>query len=290
MDPPCGYGRVSTVKMLADKVRKILPEYADWPDDWLASQPLDVIMRAKRETANADPVKPGKKLEAKHHANYAKAKANPILVKGGLDNRSDILHDSRFLPGAAAPGHQLWLQARRVWGQDGVDPICNYDLTMVGIAGTITAKGLDALHNPGNEDISIKMFTVSNVVNARSGVRAVLATGEDSFETFDTWKEMIDINELRDAFRKLMRVAQMIRPWDYSFMVIESWLNPTFWLSDELKGFKRASLVGDFIDHIMQRNASNWVQEIPFMDSHQIQTQWNAWWGSRRSIAPKDHG
>ena len=161
---------------------------------------------------------------------------------------------------------------------------------MVGIAGTITAKGLDALHNPGNEDISIKMFTVSNVVNARSGVRAVLATGEDSFETFDTWKDMIDINELRDAFRKLMRVAQMIRPWDYSFMVIESWLNPTFWLSDELKGFKRASLVGDFIDHIMQRNASNWVQEIPFMDSHQIQTQWNAWWGSRRSIAPKDHG
>ena len=118
----------------------------------------------------------------------------------------------------------------------------------------------------------------------------MLATGEDSFETFDTWKEMIDINELRDAFRKLMRVAQMIRPWDYSFMVIESWLNPTFWLSDELKGFKRASLVGDFIDHIMQRNASNWVQEIPFMDSHQIQTQWNAWWGSRRSIAPKDHG
>ena len=94
MDPPCGYGRVSTVKMHADKVRKILPEYTDWPDDWLASQPLDVIMRAKRETANADPVKPGKKLEAKHQANYAKAKANPILVKGGLDNRSDILHDS----------------------------------------------------------------------------------------------------------------------------------------------------------------------------------------------------
>ena len=127
--------------MLADKVRKILPEYTDWPDDWLASQPLDVIMRAKRETANADPVKPGKKLEAKHHANYAKAKANPILVKGGLDNRSDILHDSRFLPGATTPGHQLWLQARRVWGQDGVDPICNYDLTMVGIAGNITAMG-----------------------------------------------------------------------------------------------------------------------------------------------------
>ena len=33
MDPPCGYGRASTVKMLANKVRKILPEYTDWPDD-----------------------------------------------------------------------------------------------------------------------------------------------------------------------------------------------------------------------------------------------------------------
>ena len=45
--------------------------------------------------------------------------------------------------------------SRKVWGQDGVDPICNYDLTMVGIAGTVTAKGMDALHNPGNEDISL---------------------------------------------------------------------------------------------------------------------------------------
>ena len=112
------------------------------------------------------------------------------------------------------------------------------------------------------------MFMLSNVVNARSRVRAALATGEYSFETFDTWKEMHDINKLRDAFRKLIQVAQMICPWDYSFLVIESWLHPTFWLSEELKGFKRASLVGDFIDHIIQRNASNWVQELPFMDLH----------------------
>ena len=197
---------------------------------------------------------------------------------------------TRFLPGAEAPGHQLWLQARRVWGQDGVDPICNYDLTLVGIAGTISAKGMDALHNPGNEEISVKMFTVSNVINARSGLRAILATGKDRCETFNTWKEKQDINELREASCKLMHTAQMIRPWDYSFMVIESWLNPSFWLSEELKGYKRASLVGDFIDHIMQRNAANWVQELPFLDSHQIQTQWKAWWGSRRAIVPKDQG
>ena len=287
MEPPQGSSKTSQ-KILADKIRKLHPEYSDWPDEYLAAQPLDVLIRARREMTNAETARPGKKLEAKHHANFAKAKANPTVVKEGLDNRSDILHSARFLPGAAVPGQQLWLQARKEWGQDGVDPICNYDLTLVGIAGTVTAKGMDALHNPGNEDISVKMFTVSNVVNARSGVRAVLATGEDTFETFDTWKEMNDINELREAFRKLMKVAQMIRPWDYSFMVIEAWLIPTFWLNEELKGFKRASLVGDFIDHIMQRNASNWVQEIPFLDSHQIQTQWNAWWGSRRAIAPKD--
>ena len=78
-------------------------------------------MRAKKEAANTVMVKPGRKLDAKHHANYAKAVANPIMVKGGLNNRSDILHDSRFLLGAAAPAHQLWPQARIVWGQDGVE-------------------------------------------------------------------------------------------------------------------------------------------------------------------------
>ena len=131
---------------------------------------------------------------------------------------SNILHDSRFLPGVAAPGKQLWLQARRIWGQHGVDAICNYDLTLVGMAGCVTAKGIDALHNPGNGEISVKMFTVSNVTSSRTGVRAVLATGEDSFETFDTWKELNDINKLQEAFCRLMRVAQMVRPWDYSFM------------------------------------------------------------------------
>ena len=106
-----------------------------------------------------------------------------MKVEEGWDNRSDTLYDACFLPGATAPGQQLWLQARRVWGQEGVDPICNYDLTLVGITGTITTKGMDALHNPGNEEISVKMFTVTNVINARSGVRAILATGEDRFET-----------------------------------------------------------------------------------------------------------
>ena len=37
----------------------------------------------------------------------------------------------------------------------GSGPIEREVLTMVGIAGTVTAKGMDALHNPGNEDISL---------------------------------------------------------------------------------------------------------------------------------------
>ena len=289
IEAPQGSGKVAqSIKMLADKVRQAHPDYADWPDEYLAAQPLDVLIKAKAAAATQEIGKSGKKIESKLHTNFAKAKANPFMVKGGPDNRSDILHDSRFLPGAAAPGKQLWLQARRVWGQHGVDAVCNYDLTLVGMAGCVTAKGLDALHNPGNGEISVKMFTVSNVTSSRTGVRAVFATGEDSFETFDTWKELNDINELREAFRRLMRVAQMVRPWDYSFMCLEGWLTSTFWLNEELKGFKRAALLGDFIDHVMEINASNWVQELPFMDTHQIQTQWGAWWGSRRSITPKE--
>ena len=161
-----------------------LPKVAGSIDDLGRPTAMRTMTRWPRRAAwSPMEQKPRKKLESKHHGNFAKAKAHPVKIEEGWDNESDTLHDARFLPGAEAPGHQIWLQARRVWGQDGVDPICNYDLTLVGIAGTISAKGMDALHNPGNEEISVKMFTVTNVINARSGVRAILATGEDRFET-----------------------------------------------------------------------------------------------------------
>ena len=288
LEPPPGMGSEDIrTKKIADNIRKIHPELADYSDEFLAGQSVAELKKATRDVVNAEAAKPGKRLEMKHQQNFAKARANPTVVPEGLDNRSSILHEGRFLPGAAARGADLWLQARKIWGPQGVEAICNYDVTSMGLAGCITAKGLEALHNPGTEELSVKMFTVSNVINAKAGIR-ILSASEDRFETQETWKEILDMNELRNAYRNMRKAAFMIRPWDYSFEVLAAWLNPTTWLNDELKQFKRASLVGDFIDHILGLNAANWVQETSYLEIADIQTQWTSWWGVRKACAARD--
>ena len=86
----------------------------------------------------------------------------------------------------------------------------------------------------------------------------------------------------------MKRATLMIRPWDYSLEVLAAWLNPTTWLNDELKQFKRAALVGDFIDHILGLNAANWVQETPYLEIGDIQTLWTSWWGVRKACVARD--
>ena len=288
LEQPPGMGTEDIrIRRIADNIRKIHPELADYSDEFLASQSVAELKKATRDLNTAEAAKPGKRLEMRHQQNFAKARANPTVIPEGLDNRSSILHGARFLPGAAAKGADIWLQARKVWGPQGVEPICNYDMTSMGLAGCITAKGLEALHNPGTEDISVKMFTVSNIINAKAGIR-ILSASEDRFETQETWKDIHDMNELRSAFRNMKRATLMIRPWDYSLEVLAAWLNPTTWLNDELKQFKRAALVGDFIDHILGLNAANWVQETPYLEIGDIQTQWTSWWGVRKACAARD--
>ena len=274
-------------KRIADNIRKLHPNMADYSDEFLAAQSVADLQRAKRDSNNAELAKPAKRIEMRHQANYARAKANPSIIPEGLDNRSTILHEARFLPGAATRGTDLWLRAREVWGEQGVDPICNYDVSGMGMAGCITARGIEALHNPGSDEISIKLFTVSNVIHAKSGTRTIQAAGEDRFESIESWKEVNDINELKTAFRNMRKAAFMIRPWDYSFEVLEAWITPTFWLAEELKGYNKASLTGEFIDHILVLNAAHWIQELPYLSISDIQIQWTSWWATRKSCAPR---
>jgi hypothetical protein len=286
-EPPGMSGTDRRAKKIADAIRKIHPELAEYPDEFLTSQSVAELRKATRDAQSADMAKVGKRLEQRLQANYTRARENPKEVFGGMDNRSSIRHKARYLGGAAVKGTELWLDARQEWGQHGIEPICNYDTTNMGMAGCVTAKGIETLHNPGSDEISIKMFTVSNVIHAKTGARTITATGLDQFETQENWKDMADMTELKNAYRNLKKAAFMIRPWDYSFEVFEAWLHSNSWMDAELKGFRKASLMGDFVDYIIHENAKNWTQETAFLLAAEIQTHWQSWWCSRKTCAPK---
>jgi hypothetical protein len=259
-----------------------IPGIAHLPDALIASQSLDTLYRVAREERAASGVA-AKTVEARAHQNTAKLVATPLEVQHGFDNRGAMMHAARILPGTTATLQAQWHMAQREWGPDGVDTLIGYDLKAIGYSGCVTAKGWDALHHPGSYEISLKMFSISNVARAAAGMKTLNALNEDGFVVTDAWKELQDVQEIKTALSNLCIAAQLAVPWNWSFRTLESYLRSTSNLDAELSGYKKAPILAAFIDHILQQNVTNWLQGSDFCDLAEIHEQWRSWWTGMRS-------
>ena len=271
----------------ANFIRQLVPQLAHLTDDYLMSQPIDALYRLCREEKQAEAAKTAKGVEVKLHHNFKKAVENPIFLQG-YDNRSSTLHPARFLPGAGVPVQNLWMEARRLWGQDGVDAIGNYDLEALGCSGCVTSRGWELLHKPGSPELSLKMFTVTNMGHMASGGKTISLVGEDGIQVHENLKDFTDMAEFKLAVRNLKIAAQLATPWNFSFGVIDGFLQANDYMEGKLDGVKKAVVLTGFFDHVIQTNAAAWVQEAPFLDSAKLMAVWNSWWGSRRSKVKAD--
>jgi hypothetical protein len=262
-------------------IRACFPSLAHLPDTLLASQPLDALCRLAREEKAASS-KVSKNLEQRAQQNAVKAAENPEEVAAGLDNRTSILHEARYLAGATVTLQQHWHAARLKWGQDGVDTLLNYDMRALGHAGCVTARGWDALHHPGSADITLKLFSISNVGRAATGLKSLNAVNEDGFIISDSLKELADMAEVRSALQNLCLAAQLAVPWNYSFVTIQAFLTSTTNMESDLNSYRKAPIVAAFIDHVLQVNAANWVADTDFLDLPALKSLWEAWWSARK--------
>ena len=266
----------------ANHIRQLVPQLAHMTDEYLLSQPIDALYRLCREEKQAEASKAAKGTEVRLHHNFKKAADNPIYLEG-YDNRANTLHPARFLPGAGVPVQNLWLHARRLWGQDGVDAIGNYDLEALGCSGCVTSRGWELLHKPGSPELSLKMFTVTNMGHMASGGKTISLVGEDGITVHENLKDFTDMAEFKLAVRNLKVAAQLATPWNFSFAVIDGFLQANDYMEGKLDGLKKATVLTGFFDHVIQTNAAAWVQEAPFLDSAKLMAVWNSWWGSRKS-------
>jgi hypothetical protein len=117
----------------ANQIRLMVAMLAHLSDDYLLYQPIDALFRLAREEKMAD-TRSTKGLDSRLHQNYLISVYNPVSISG-QDNRSNILHPARFLPGPGVPAQNLWLEARKIWGQDGVEAIGNFDFKTLGCSG-----------------------------------------------------------------------------------------------------------------------------------------------------------
>ena len=286
---PLQGGQPSNQNVMA--IRALVPQLAHLSDEYILSQPIDALYRLSREekqaATQAENSKAAKGLEIRMHANAKKANDNPIFVEG-WDNRFSMLHPARFLPGAGVPVTALWLEARKIWGIEGTDPIGNFDVETISCSGCVSPRGWEMLHKPGSPEISIKMFTISNVAHSSTGSRTFSLCGEDGVLVSESWKELTDMADLKLAMRNLLMAAHLAVPWNFSFQVLDGFLQAKKYFETELSGLKKAAILSSFIDYCLQANAALWVREAAFMDSARLTAVWASWWASRELGAKAD--
>lgn len=231
---------------------------------------------APQQHRETDPgVKMARNLEA--------LRDNPAEVLAGLDDRCQTLHNARFLGGSVCSAKKLWLAAREALCLEGISPLSNYDLASTGLGGCVTARGWQEIHTPGSTQLTLKLFSSSNMTSSTTGTRRLtLADGDSAISIGEHMKDIADLAELKHAIWAVCRATHFALPWNHSFNAIEGFLHTTNFAATELNSkANRASILSDFVNYIFGLNAGAWQQKESFLSTGEIKTLWGEWYGSR---------
>ncbi len=101
----------------------------------------------------------------------------------------------------------------------------------------------------------------------------------------ESLKEVVSLEELKQAVRVMVKVAHFGVPWNMSFSAIESFLFASNWCAATLSAHSnRVAVLANFINYVLAQNASNWLQKEPFLSTSEVKQAWEAWSATRVSI------
>ena len=189
-----------------------------------------------------------------------------MKVEAGEDNRSNKLHESRFIGGHICQNSEIWLKARESIGIAGLDPISRYDSEGVGLSGHINSHIWALLHNPGAEEISITRLSPEALKSAR--------TSNDK-DSESCKKEFKSVNEICQALASLRAAVHMIHPWNMSVVTLEYFLNSVHFGERDLNSVnERVNFVTEFIDEVLLFNAEAWDDNMPYLGASGVGQKW----------------
>ena len=262
---------------------KLLPHLQGLPEAMLNKLPLSAIFQLNtalgKEQKNTDKLG----INTRMAMNIQQLSKKPTKVREGTDNRKSVLHPARFLGGACCSATELWLEGKKVLGEQGILPLGNYDLDSFGCGGTVTPKGWMELHNPASQELKLKLFHLPNVANsAMQAKRVSLSGGEDALNIGDNLKEIVDLDSYKMALFTLREAMASALPWNRSVSAILGLMMNTNFMQEDLGGnIKRAAVLTEFTDYILGRNALNWENGQPFLTTDDLSHVWANWKGKR---------
>jgi hypothetical protein len=138
----------------------------------------------------------------------------------------------------------------------------------------MTAPSCDGLHHPGSQGISLKLFSIVNVGRAASGIKSISIASEDRLMVQDSLSSLGDMVEVTAALTNLCLAAHLVAPWNLSFVMIDTFLRTRTNMEQVLNGYRKTAIVAVFVDHALQVNATNWLQDEDFLDIPSLQALW----------------
>ncbi len=116
-------------------MRVKFPFLRDFSDGFLRASKPETLIKMEATHLKIRELERQKDAVDRLAANRMALARNPTTVKEGLDDRWNILHPGRFLPGAACSAAKLWLEARKTIGLSGTAPLGNLILAALDWAG-----------------------------------------------------------------------------------------------------------------------------------------------------------
>ena len=242
-----------------DRLKKQFTFLSEYSDAFIKETGVDVLIKAETAAKKLYKWDNEKKAEDKLYTNRENLPTS--LVLAGKDNRLDILHAARVLPGATCSAAKSWLHAREVLGSKGHPPLSTYDMAAIGLGGCVSSKGWVEIHNPSSATISIKMFSMGSCTR--------VTTKDEDFPDLE------DLSELKAALRVLRGAMAFVHPWNRSVDALENFFLQNSFCSKDLAGTERQTkLLTLFIDYVLGENASRWRGMEPFLNTRDLRMVW----------------
>ena len=247
---------------------------SEYSDEFIKATGVDVLIKAETASRKLQKLDKERKAEDKLYQNRESLTSSISNIPAGTDNRLDILHPARFLPGATCSAAKMWLQARSVMGGNGTIPLSTYDMASIGLGGSVSAKGWVEIHNPSSPFLSIRMFSMNSCVTK--------SKAPDS-----DFPDMEDISEFKSALRVLRGAMAFVHPWNRSVDAIKSFFVQNNFCASDISGTeKQAHLLSQFCDYVLVENTSRWRGMEPFLNTRALRNTW-ADFVSQKSLSAK---
>jgi len=256
-------------------LKRKFPFLKDYSNEYIQTTQLDVLIRAETTAFKLRELERGANLDDTLATNRDELASTLITVAAGTDNRWDVLHPARFLPGASCSAKAQWLAAREHLGNSGHQALSSYDMGSVGLRGCVTNKGWAVIANPGSSQIKLKFFSMtscsSKVLSTRGGAE------KDEVSAF-----IEDLGEFKLALRALRVAMSFVHPWNKSIEAISSFFEQSdFCFSETAALEKRAGLLTAFCDFILEENSNRWRAKEGFISTGEMKESWTAFLSTR---------